>query len=96
MTLIVMIQGAGYATKVESSSNSHPPKSDGASGFAGLLEAPLCLEAWLTLLVPAEEAPFAAWVVSRIVAIFYFLPGVFGSHRRVTILRKFRGHCSQL
>ena len=67
-----MIRGVGSAAKAESSSNSHPPKSDGTSGFAGLLEAPLCLEAWLTLLVPAEEAPFAAWIVSEIVAIFYF------------------------
>ena len=72
MTLIVMIRGAGSAAKAESLSDSHQSKPCGVGGFAGLLGAPLCLEAWLTLLVPAEEAPFAARVVSEIVAIFYF------------------------
>ena len=72
MTLIVMIRGVGSAAKAESLSDSHHSKPGGTDRFVGLLEAPLCLGAWLALLVPAEEPPFAARVISEIVAIFYF------------------------
>ena len=72
MTLIVMIRGAGSAAKAESLSDSHHSKPGGAGRFVGLLEAPLCLEAWLALLAPAGEARFAARVVSGIVVVFYF------------------------
>ena len=91
-----MIRGVGSAAKVEPLSDSHQSKPSGAGGFVGLLGAPLCLEAWLALLVPAEEARFAAWVVSGIVVIFYFPPEVSGSCGRITIPEKFGGHYPQL
>ena len=50
----------------------------------------------MTLLVSAEELPFADWVVSGIVVIFYFPPEVSESCGRVTIPGKFGEYCLQL